>query len=135
MEDAVATAPCFKREIIMKKFILSALAATLVASPLLAAAPAEAQQRREVTTVRHNDNNGRTVVTKRTVVRTPQYRNWRAGQRFDRRQAQNYRVITTYRNYRLAAPPRGSQWVRSGNDALLINGRGNVVQVRGGAFR
>ncbi|MES3099018.1 RcnB family protein [Sphingomonas faeni] len=118
----------------MKTFILSALAATLVASPLLAAAPAEAQQRREVTTVRHNDN-GRTVVTKRTVVRTPQYRNWRAGQRFDRRQAQNYRVITTYRNYRLAAPPRGSQWVRSGNDALLINGRGNVVQVRGGAFR
>lgn len=118
----------------MKKFILSALAATLVASPLLAAAPAEAQQRREVTTVRHNDN-GRTVVTKRTVVRTPQYRNWRAGQRFDRRQAQNYRVITTYRNYRLAAPPRGSQWVRSGNDALLINGRGDVVQVRGGAFR
>lgn len=118
----------------MKKFILNALAATLVASPLLAAAPAEAQQRREVTTVRHNDN-GRTVVTKRTVVRTPQYRNWRAGQRFDRRQAQNYRVITTYRNYRLAAPPRGSQWVRSGNDALLVNGRGNVVQVRGGAFR
>ncbi len=118
----------------MKTFILSAFAATLVASPLLAAAPAEAQQRREVTTVRHNDN-GRTVVTKRTVVHTPQYRNWRAGQRFDRRQAQNYRVITTYRNYRLAAPPRGSQWVRSGNDALLINGRGNVAQVRGGAFR
>ena len=118
----------------MKKFILSALAATLVASPLLAAAPAEAQQRREVTTVRQN-NNGRTVVTKKTVTRAPQQRNWRAGQRFDRRQAQNYRVITTYRNYRLAAPPRGSQWVRSGNDALLINGRGNVVQVRGGAFR
>ncbi|PTW49438.1 Ni/Co efflux regulator RcnB [Sphingomonas faeni] len=118
----------------MKTFILSALAATLVASPLLAAAPAEAQQRREVTTVRHNDN-GRTVVTKRTVVRTPQYRNWRAGQRFDRRQAQNYRVITTYRNYRLAPPPRAHQWVRSGRDAILIDGRGNVMQVRGGAFR
>jgi Ni/Co efflux regulator RcnB len=135
MEDAAATAPCFKREIIMKKFILSALAATLVASPLLAAAPAEAQQqRREVTTVRHNDN-GRTVVTKRTVTRAPQYRNWRAGQRFDRTQAQNYRVITTYRNYRLAPPPRAHQWVRSGRDAVLIDGRGNVVQVRGGAFR
>ncbi len=118
----------------MKKFILSALAATLVASPLLAAAPAEAQQRREVTTVREN-NNGRTVVTKRTVVRTPQYRNWRAGQRFDRSQAQNYRVITTYKNYRLAPPPRAHQWVRSGRDAVLIDGRGNVVQVRGGAFR
>ena len=118
----------------MKKFILSALAATLVASPLLAAAPAEAQQRREVTTVREN-NNGRTVVTKRTVVRTPQYRNWRAGQRFDRRYAQDYRVITTYKNYRLAPPPRAHQWVRSGRDAVLIDGRGNVVQVRGGAFR
>ena len=118
----------------MKTFILSALAATLVASPLLAAAPAEAQQRREITTVRHNDN-GRTGVTKRTVVRTPQYRNWRTGQRFDRRQAQNYRVITTYRNYRLAPPPRAHQWVRSGRDAILIDGRGNVVQVRGGAFR
>ena len=118
----------------MNKFILSALTATLVASPLLAAAPASAQARHEQTTVRHGPN-GRTVVTKKTVVRQNQYRTWRAGERFDRNRAQNYRVITTYRNYRLAAPPRGSQWVRSGNDAILINGRGNVVQVRGGAFR
>ena len=118
----------------MKKFILSALAATLVASPLLAAAPAEAQQRREVTTVRHNDN-GRTVVTKRTVVRTPQYRNWRAGQRFDRRRATNYRVVRDYRTYRLAAPGRGQYWARSGNDAILVRDNGTVVRVIQRSFR
>lgn len=118
----------------MNKFILSAIATTLVASPLIAAVPASAQVRHETTTVRQGPN-GRTVVTKKTVVRPTQYRNWRAGQRFDRRYAQDYRVVTTYRNYRLSAPPRGSQWVRSGRDAILINGRGDVVQVRGGAFR
>ena len=121
-----------------KKIIMALTATTLVASPIISAqaqaAPYQQRTEQSRTVVKHKPN-GRTVVTKRTVVRTPQYRNWRAGQRFDRRQAQNYRVITTYRNYRLAAPPRGSQWVRSGNDAILINGRGNVVQVRGGAFR
>lgn len=118
----------------MKKLILSAIATTLIASPILAAAPAEAQQRREVTTVREQPN-GRTVVTKRTVVRGPQYRTWRTGQRFDRRYAQNYQVVTSYRTYRLAPPPRAHQWVRSGRDAVLIDGRGNVVQIRGGLFR
>ena len=118
----------------MNKFILSALTATLVASPLLAAAPASAQVRRETTTVRQGPN-GRTVVTKQTVVRPNQYRTWRTGQRFDRRYAQNYRVVTTYKNYRLSAPPRGSQWVRSGRDAVLIDGRGNVVQVRTNVIR
>ena len=118
----------------MNKFILSAIATTLVASPLLAAAPAAAQARHETTTVRQGPN-GRTVVTKKTVVRPTQYRSWRAGQRFDRRYAHNYRVVTTYKNYRLAAPPRGSQWVRSGNDAILINGRGDVVQVRNNVIR
>ena len=89
----------------MKTFILSALAATLVASPLLAAAPADAQQRREVTTVRHNDN-GRTVVTKKTVVTSGEHSiaTGALASSFDRRQAQNYRVITTYRNYRLCRP-------------------------------
>ncbi|MEG3163952.1 RcnB family protein [Sphingomonas sp. PB2P19] len=118
----------------MNKFILSALATTLVASPLLAAAPASAQAQRQTTVVRQNAN-GRTVVTHKTVVKPNQSRAWRAGERFDRNRAQNYRVITTYKNYRLAAPPRGSQWVRSGNDAVLINARGNVVQIRNGAFR
>ena len=119
----------------MKKLILSALAASLVASPM-AASVADAQHRREVTTVRHNDNNGRTVVTHRTVVNRPHA--WRKGQRFDRRYAQNYRELD-YRQYRgrhLYAPPRGYHWVRSGNDAVLVAVTSGVIgAVLAGALR
>ncbi|HEY9091981.1 RcnB family protein [Parasphingorhabdus sp.] len=45
---------------------------------------------------------------------------WAKGQRFDRRYANNYRVINNPRAYRLSNAPRGHQWVQSGNDAVLI---------------
>lgn len=117
----------------MKKFLLSAIAATLVASPILAAAPADAAQRRQTTIVRHQP--GRTVVTKRTVTR-PNYRRWAKGQRFDHRYAQNYRVVSNYRTYHLNAPPRGYHWVRSGNDAVLVAiSSGLIGAVIGNAIR
>jgi Ni/Co efflux regulator RcnB len=109
----------------MKKLILTALAATLVAGPLAATAAEAAPQAREVTTVRERPN-GTTVVTTRT---------WRTGQRFDRRYAPNYRRITEYRTYRLRAPGRGFYWVRSGRDALLVRPNGTIVEVRPGLFR
>jgi Ni/Co efflux regulator RcnB len=117
----------------MKKLILSAVAATMALSPMVAA-PALAQHR-TVTTVRHNDHNGRTVITERTV-RGPQHRNWRRGERFDRRYAQNYQVID-YRRYRgLKAPPRGYRYVRSGNDAVLVGvTSGIIASVIANAFR
>ena len=118
----------------MKKFILSAVAATLVASPLVASA-AEAQQRRETTTVVRERPNGRTVVRQRTVVQ-PRYRAWRKGQRFDQRYARNYRQID-YRQYRgLRAPPRGYRYVQSGNDAVLVGiTSGLIAAVVAGAIR
>ncbi|MGR6327973.1 RcnB family protein [Sphingomonas sp. XXL09] len=110
----------------MKKIILSAIAATLIAGPLAAtAAEAAPQQRREVTTVRERPN-GTTVVTTRT---------WRTGQRFDRRYAPNYRRINEYRTYRLRAPQRGFYWARSGRDAILVRPNGTIVEVRPGLFR
>jgi Ni/Co efflux regulator RcnB len=119
----------------MKKFILSAVAATLVAAPIMAAAPADAAQRRQTTVVRHDDR-GRKVVTHRTVTRTPTYHRWAKGQRFDRRHARNYRVVTNYRSYhRLYNPPRGYHWVRSGNDAVLVAVTSGLIgAVIGGAF-
>ena len=102
-----------------KKLIQATVAASLVATPMIAAS-AEAQTRHTTTTVQHRPNG--TVVKKTTVVKQPTYRQWRKGQRFDRRYARNYRVVD-YRQYRgrhLYAPPRGYQWVRSGNDAVLI---------------
>lgn len=121
----------------MKTFLMSAIAATLVAAPVMAtAADAQAyrQNARTVTTVKQKPN-GRTVVTQRTVAR-PQARTvtrtvyrdtWRRGERFDRARARNYRVID-YRQYRgLRAPPRGYRYVRSGNDAVLIGVTSGIV--------
>lgn len=123
----------------MKKLIMSALAAALVASPLaVSAAEAAPFQQRQTVTERHDDR-GRTVITRRSVSRQPQYRtDWRKGERFDRRHARNYRQID-YRQYRgrhLYAPPRGYQWVQSGNDAVLIAITSGVIgAVLGGALR
>lgn len=123
----------------MKKFILSAIAVSMVASPLVAT-EASAQgypQQRHETVVRHQP--GRTVVVNRTVTRNqrPQYRNdWRRGERFDYRRAQNYRVINDYRGYRLKAPPRGYHYVRSGNDAVLVGITSGVIAgIIAGALR
>jgi Ni/Co efflux regulator RcnB len=110
----------------VKKFILTALAVSIVASPL-AAAPALAQQERHETVVRHQPS--RHVVVNRTVARNqaPGFRTWRKGQRFDTRYARNYQEIRNYRNYRLNAPPRGYHWVRSGNDAVLVAITGGLI--------
>ena len=104
-----------------KKILMALATTTLVASPIVTAQAQAATNRHEVsrTTIQHKAN-GRTVVRKQTVVRKDTHRRWARGQRFDRRYATNYRVVNNYRDYRLSAPPRGQQWVRSGNDAVLI---------------
>jgi Ni/Co efflux regulator RcnB len=121
----------------MKKFLIASLAATMLATPLMAtAADAAPAQRHHTTVVRHQP--GRTVVTKRTVTRNPGYRRWNKGQRFDSRYAQNYSVINNWQTYRgrhLYAPPRGYHWVRSGNDAVLVAITGGLIgAVLAGAF-
>ena len=123
----------------MKKFILATLAATVAFSPLVASV-AEAQgqregyhQERHTAIVRRNGD----VVQKTVISRqAPYHRNWRRGERFDRRYAQNYRQID-YRQYRgLRAPPRGYHYVRSGNDAVLVGiTSGLIAAVVAGAIR
>jgi Ni/Co efflux regulator RcnB len=106
-----------------KKILMALATTTLVASPVVTAQAQATPQRQETTrTVIKQKPNGRTVVKQQTTVRkaAPAPRRWAKGQRFDRRQATNYRVINNYRDYRLSAPPRGYQWVRSGNDAVMI---------------
>lgn len=123
----------------MKKFILTAIAASMIASPMVAT-EASAQrypQQRHETVVRHQP--GRTVVIDRTVTRNhgPQYRHdWRRGERFDHRRARNYQVLNNYRGYRLKAPPRGYHYVRSGNDAVLVGITSGVIAgIIAGAIR
>ena len=136
----------------MKKFLMALAATTMIASPLITAQAQAAPynnglHRQQVvkTTVKHKAN-GRTVVKQKQVVRkaTPQRttarayarHRWAKGQRFDRRQASNYRVINDYRGYRLNAPPRGYQWVQSGNDAVMIAITSGIIgAVIGNAIR
>lgn len=107
----------------MKKFVLATVAASLVASPILAAAPAAAAPQQRHTVVKHKPNGKVVVKQVRKQAYQPtrnQYRNWKRGERFDSRYARNYRQID-YRQYRgLKAPPRGYRYVRSGNDAVLV---------------
>lgn len=112
----------------MKKFILAAVAVSMVASPVLAA-PQNYRPTQTQTVVKHKPN-GTVVVKKKTVKRAPvvQYRNdWRKGQRFDSRYARNYRQIDYRQHRNLKAPPRGYRYVQSGNDAVLVGITSGIV--------
>jgi len=64
-----------------------------------------------------------------------QYRPVAVGYRFQPSYyARNY-WVSDYGRYRLGAPARGAQWVRYGNDVVLVNLRtGRVLQVYNGFF-
>lgn len=122
----------------MKKLILAAAAAAAVAVTATPAAAqnfgqrGHAQASRQVdrnvqvnrnarpnrnVVVNHNVRVNRNVVVHRNV-QANQQRRWNRGERFDRRYATNYQVIRQHN--RLYAAPAGHQWVRSGNDAVLV---------------
>jgi Ni/Co efflux regulator RcnB len=103
----------------MKKIAL-ALAGASVALTGFAATPAAAADFN-----RHNDRGRYEQVQKRVVVKkinkhNRQARRWQRGQRFDRRYASNYMVVSNPGYYRLRPAPYGYHWVRSGNDAVLV---------------
>ncbi len=85
----------------MKKFILATLAASVALSPL-AIAPASAAPQYS-----HNQKAYNKAIKKQ---QRQAYRNWRKGERFDYRQARNYRVVNDYRARHLKAPPRGYRY-------------------------
>jgi Ni/Co efflux regulator RcnB len=111
----------------MKK-IAVVLAGASVALTGLAATPAAAAD-----FGRHNDRGryeqvqNRRVVTNRIVTRNRfvtqnrfQQHRWNRGDRFDRRYASNYMVVSNPYYYNLRPAPYGYHWVRSGNDAVLV---------------
>lgn len=126
----------------MKKFILALLAATVATSPVLAAPDRDRDDRRVVQTQRTVvKQNGNRVVTHKKVDirgddRRQARRSWRKGERFESRYAQNYRVISSPRQYRLRDAPRGYRWVQSGNDAVLVGiTSGLIASVLANAIR
>jgi len=109
----------------MKKFILGLVAATMVATPALAAAPIQHRGYETQRTLVTHRVNGTTVV--KQTQRGGQYRNWRKGQRFDSRYARNYRQIDYRRYHGLRTPPRGYRYVQSGNDAVLVGITSGII--------
>jgi Ni/Co efflux regulator RcnB len=112
----------------MKKLVL-ALAGASVALTGLAATSASAQEFNRFDRNRHEQVQqfqGRQMVQARTVVQNRfgnqriQARQLQRGDRFDSRDATNYRVIDNPGYYNLGPAPRGYRWVQSGNDAVLI---------------
>ena len=127
----------------MKKLILVAAAATMIAAPAYAA-PGDRNARNDRVKVqkvqkqlqRAHRAQARTVyrqpvqvrnvyrpqVQVRNVYRQPvqAQRKWARGQRFDHRYAANYRVVDNYRAYNLNAPPYGYRYVQSNNDVVLV---------------
>jgi len=98
----------------MKKFVLATIAASLLATPVIAAPAAQnhGQQRQA--------QNHRVVVVQRQAPARQYRSDWKRGQKFDSRYARNYRQVD-YRTHRnLKAPPRGYRYVQSGNDAVLV---------------
>ena len=118
----------------MKKIILAATALSLLAgTPAMAAKRGHRDNVRTEHTVKYSPRKTRTV-----VVRQTSNRNWRRGERFDYRQARNYRQIqaSEYRRYNLRTAPRGYRWVQSGNDAVLIGiTSGLVAAILGNVIR
>ena len=112
----------------MKKFILAAVAASVIAGPIMAQ-PYGGHNDRSRYEQSYNDrghdnrrdgNRGQYNRYDNRNHGQNQYRSWNRGDRFDSRYARNYRVISSPRYYRLHDAPRGYRWVQSGNDALLI---------------
>jgi Ni/Co efflux regulator RcnB len=108
-------------EMEMKKIVL-ALAGASVAVTGLAATPASAEGFRGHDRGRYEQVQNRRVVQNRFVNNNNrfQHRRWNRGERFDRRYASNYMVISNPGYYRLRPAPYGYHWVRSGNDAVLV---------------
>jgi len=111
-------------EMEMKKIAL-ALAGASVALTGVMATPAAAADFRGHDRGRYEQVHNRKVVknrfvTNRFVTNRFQNHRWQRGQRFDRRYATNYRVISNPYYYNLRPAPYGYHWVRSGNDAILV---------------
>jgi Ni/Co efflux regulator RcnB len=118
----------------MKKLTL-ALAGASVALTGIAATPASAADFGRHDRGRYEQVQTRKVVKQRFVNNRFQNHRWQRGDRFDRRYAANYRVVSNPYYYNLRPAPRGYRWVQSGNDAVLIAITSGIIgAIIGNAF-
>ena len=135
----------------MKRYILATLAASMIVTPA-AAAPfkgdSNSYQATESYDNQYRGDNRRSDDRKISNTRwsskyqkarydnAKQHHRWNKGERFDRRQVTQYRVINNPRAYGLRNAPRGYRWVQSNNDAVLIGiSSGIIASILTNSFR
>lgn len=106
----------------MKKLVIAALAVSLVSTPAMAAPFQRHDNRAQVA---HKFDSHK--FDHHSDYRQVQHRRWNKGERFDHRQARNYRVISNPRAYHFRDAPRGYRWVQSGNDAVLVGITSGII--------
>jgi Ni/Co efflux regulator RcnB len=111
----------------MRKFLIAAVAASTLFSGTAMAAPYQSNDGRG--RIERQDDRGRQQVRHNQHRRSQQanFRSFRTGDRFDQRQARNYREIRNPRPYGFLNAARGQHWVQSGNDALLVGITSGIV--------
>lgn len=112
----------------MKRLVLTALALSMLAAPAAYAGP-ETSQHHEVhkvqtvkKQVRHKADGGHVV--RKKVVRT---KRWTNGRQVPAWQRQH--VVRDHHRYHLRKPGRGQQWIRIGNDYLLISLKTGTIRL------
>ena len=111
----------------MKKLIIAALAASAVVATPVLAAPYHHQNNDGRGRVEQRNDHRSTYRNDRHDQRQVQNRRWSKGERFNQREARNYRVISNARQHHLRDAPRGYRWVQSGNDAVMIGITSGIV--------
>lgn len=120
----------------MKRFVLAAVAASFLASPMVAAqaapmaVPAVAPSANVVHVdwkkpVRHDDRrhvDQRKVVKKKVVVRKS---HWKRGQRYS--DWRRHQPVRDYSRHGLKRPGHGQEWIRVGNDYLLVSVASGII--------
>ena len=114
----------------MKKFIIASIAASILATPAMAAPtsqPGRAFNHSAVEEVpQRQDDRGR-FDSRGSFQRRDDHRDWKNGDRFEMRYAQGYRMISNPRSYGLRDAPRGYRWIQTGHDALLIRTSNSMI--------
>lgn len=112
----------------MKRLVLAAAAISMLAMPSAFAADgwnfrhSDSDRDRYVSRQHDSRYDRDRFVVRKHVDRKPQ---WKRGQRLSSWQRQ--RVVHDYRRYGLRSPGRGQQWVRVGNDYMLVSILSGVI--------
>lgn len=110
----------------MKRIILTAVAASMLAMPVMQAQAAPVIQMatpqsnlvqadwKKPGDRRYDRRDDRRVIKKKQTQRS----HWKRGQKYSN--WKRYRPVNDYHRHGLKRPARGQQWIRVGNDYLLV---------------